>query len=84
MRIKFNAFYWVFFLMILVSGNVCSQQNFGIKCVGNWKGTMHIYNQGILTDSVPVILEVRQQDDSVCRWKMHYLESHQQRLSFGL
>ncbi len=73
MRIKFNAFRWVFFLILLISGTVFSQQNFGLQCVGNWKGTMHIYSQGILTDSVPVVLEIRQQDDSVFRWKMEYL-----------
>lgn len=73
MRIKFNPSFWILFLTILISGTAFSQQNFGLRCIGNWKGTMHIYSQGILTDSVPVILEVRQQDDSVFRWKMHYL-----------
>ena len=73
MRIKIHPFLWSIFLMILFSGNVFSQHNFGLQCVGNWKGTMHIYSEGILTDSVPVILEVRQQDDSVFRWKMEYL-----------
>lgn len=63
----------VAFLAILVSGTVFSQRNFGLQCVGDWKGTMHIYNEGILTDSIRVVLEVRQQDDSVFRWKMHYL-----------
>lgn len=73
MRIKNILFLEIIFCLILVSGNAFSQQNFGLSCAGNWKGTMHIYSEGLLTDSVPVILEVRQQDDSVFRWKMEYL-----------
>lgn len=72
MRIKKTSFLWIIFLIVLTSTTVFSQ-NFGSRCIGNWKGTMHIYSEGILTDSVPVILEVRQQDDSVFRWKMEYL-----------
>lgn len=34
---------------------------------------MHMYNQGRLRDSIPVILEVTQQNDSVFGWKMEYL-----------
>ncbi len=75
MRIKPIQLLWIVFLMVLISGNAFSQQNFGLHCVGNWKGTMHIYSEGALTDSVPVILEVRQQDDSVFRWKMQYLST---------
>ncbi|MCB0686346.1 MAG: hypothetical protein KDC53_07470 [Saprospiraceae bacterium] len=35
-----------------------SQKYFGDHCVGNWKGTMLMYNDGILSDSVAVLFEV--------------------------
>lgn len=73
MHIKKALFTGIVFLTVLVSGTAFSQRNFGLQCVGDWKGTMHIYSEGVLTDSVRVHLEVRQQDDSVFRWKMHYL-----------
>lgn len=72
-RIKRTMLSWLPLLIILISGNAVAQANFGLRCAGNWKGTMHSYSQGVLTDSVPVVLEVSQQDDSVFRWKMEYL-----------
>ncbi len=61
-------------LVILFSQSALAQSgNFGKECIGTWKGTMHIYSQGRLADSVSVILEVKQQNDSVFGWKMDYL-----------
>lgn len=73
MHINPKSSCWIVVLMLLVSGNGFSQPNFGIRCTGNWKGTMHIYSRGALVDSLPVILEVKPQNDSVFQWKMEYL-----------
>lgn len=40
---------------------------------GEWKGVMHMYKQGMQTDSVPIVLEVRPISDSVLVWKTSYL-----------
>ncbi|TSJ46697.1 hypothetical protein [Fluviicola chungangensis] len=47
MHIKIISFLW----MILISGSTFSQQHFGLRCVGKWKGTMLVYSQGILRKS---------------------------------
>lgn len=61
-------------LLILMSQSTIAQTgNFGKECLGTWKGTMHMYSQGRLRDSVSVVLEVTQQNDSVFGWKMDYL-----------
>ena len=61
-------------LLIFISQNAVAQSgNFGKECIGTWKGTMHIYSQGKLVDSVSVVLEVKPQNDSVFGWKMDYL-----------
>ena len=39
---------------------------------GEWKGMMHLYNKGMLTDSVPVVLEIKPLSDSVLSWKTSY------------
>ncbi len=48
-------------------------QHFGDKCVGTWEGTMHIYNNGSLTDSVPVRLSVSALSSSSWKWTTEYL-----------
>ena len=61
-------------LLLLITQSAAAQSgNFGKECIGTWKGMMHMYSQGRLRDSIPVILEVTQQNDSVFGWKMEYL-----------
>ena len=62
-------------LMITATETAYAQQNFGSHCTGNWKGTMYMYSKGILSDSVPVTLNVTPQNDSVFQWKMDYLSA---------
>lgn len=74
MRIKRSIFALLnITLLILLSNSTFAQSDFGNRCAGRWKGTMYMYTQGKLTDSVPVVLEVTQQNDSVFGWKMNYL-----------
>ncbi len=50
------------------------QASFPDRCVGNWTGTMYIYRQGALQDSVAVVLTVaRHADAGAWTWKTEYL-----------
>ncbi len=50
------------------------QTSFPDRCVGTWTGTMYIYRQGVLQDSVTVVLTVsRQTDIGSWTWKTEYL-----------
>ncbi|WP_300664461.1 hypothetical protein [Fluviicola sp.] len=70
---KLSAILKCAFLVLLSQSALAQSGNFGKACSGTWKGMMHIYSQGRLTDSVFVILEVKPQNDSVFGWKMDYL-----------
>jgi hypothetical protein len=53
-----------------------AQVRFADKCVGVWKGTMYIYNRGVLKDSVSVQLTVEQtQEPNVWTWRTAYLSA---------
>ncbi len=70
---KIFAFLTCTLLVLLSQSAVAQSNNFGKECIGTWKGTMHMYSQGRLRDSISVVLEVAQQNDSVFKWKMDYL-----------
>jgi hypothetical protein len=48
---------------------------FGDRCLGTWKGTMHIYQYGILRDSVEVKMSVAKINDTKWTWKTEYLSA---------
>lgn len=51
-----------------------SQDLFGDKCLGVWKGTMYIYNNGNLRDSVLVKMTVEKTNEpTTWTWKTEYL-----------
>jgi hypothetical protein len=45
-----------------------AQPDFIRQCAGNWAGTMLIYQEGIISDSIPVTLEV-EANEAVNTWK---------------
>lgn len=59
---------------ILITLNNVNAQSFPDKCVGTWKGTMHIFSRGSLKDSVKVILTVaKTSQPNEWVWKTEYL-----------
>ena len=46
---------------------------FGDKCIGQWQGTMMLYNQGQLKDSVKVNLHIEKLSPTSWTWKTEYL-----------
>lgn len=63
-------------LIILLGSSVSmsAQTLFPEKCIGVWQGMMHIYNQGILRDSVKVKFTVaKTAEANAWTWKMEYL-----------
>jgi hypothetical protein len=48
---------------------------FPCACVGIWEGTMHIYAQGFLKDSVPVRLTVTDLGNGSWGWRTDYLSA---------
>jgi hypothetical protein len=63
-------------LIILLGSSVSmsAQTLFPEKCIGVWQGMMHIYNQGIIRDSVKVKFTVaKTAEANAWTWKMEYL-----------
>jgi len=59
---------------LLFAGLLQAQNNFVQKCSGNWQGTMYMYHDGKLRDSVPIKLTVANTADTgVWVWKTEYL-----------
>lgn len=62
------------FLFASFSGSLYAQLAFGDQCIGNWEGTMYLYNKGQLRDSVPVQLLVQKTTSpNTWSWKTSYL-----------
>lgn len=62
----------IFFFFL--SKSTVAQQTFVEKCLGGWQGTMYMYNDGIVEDSVPVKLTVAAtKDTGVWVWRTEYL-----------
>jgi hypothetical protein len=60
--------------LILLTINAVYAQSFPDKCVGSWKGMMHISSRGSLKDSVKVILTVAKgSNPNEWAWKTEYL-----------
>lgn len=68
MRISTAALFFIF-----LSHFSFGQNLFPEKCIGKWKGTMHIYASGKIRDSVPVKLTVTPKDSRSWAWKTEYL-----------
>jgi hypothetical protein len=61
-------------LFLSSSFSTFAQTLFPEKCLGVWQGMMHIYNQGILRDSVKVKFTVaKTAEANAWTWKMEYL-----------
>lgn len=61
-------------LLFLLQANAIAQTSFGERCLGTWKGTMYIYGQGTLRDSVKVVLTVAPtQTPTAWTWHTQYL-----------
>jgi hypothetical protein len=61
-------------LFLSSSFSTFAQTLFPEKCLGVWHGMMHIYNQGILRDSVKVKFTVaKTAEANAWTWKMEYL-----------
>lgn len=59
--------------VLLYSLNLNAQPHFGDLCVGEWKGTLYMYNQGLLKDSVPIKLSVtKTESPTIWAWKTEY------------
>ena len=53
-----------------------AQELFPEKCLGTWRGTMHIWQQGHLRDSVPVVFTVKALGAESWTWKTEYLSKN--------
>ena len=61
-------------LFLLISSH-CLQAQILKSWHGEWRGIMHLYSKGMLTDSVPVVLTVNPKSDSILTWKTSYLSA---------
>jgi hypothetical protein len=58
----------------LVSTACSAQVSFPDRCTGTWSGTLYIYRQGLVQDSVPVVLTIsKHADPGAWVWKTEYL-----------
>jgi hypothetical protein len=62
----------ILILLLLISSHFCQAQILK-NWHGEWRGVMHLYSKGILTDSVPVVLTINPISDSILTWKTSYL-----------
>lgn len=64
----------ILIILLIVSLNTVQAQTFPDKCIGTWKGTMHIFSRGSLKDSVKVILTIAKgSKPNEWIWKTEYL-----------
>lgn len=71
----------ILFLLCLCLGSTTglyAQTLFGDKCLGQWQGTMYLYNQGRLKDSVHVKMTIaRRPETNTWTWRTDYLSDKQ-------
>ena len=64
------------FLLLLIAAGFCRQAEgqtlFPEKCLGTWRGMMHIFQFGQQRDSVPVVLTVKAISPDSWSWKTEY------------
>jgi hypothetical protein len=66
----------LFCFLLYAFSLVKAQTPFPEKCLGNWKGMMYIYSQGVLRDSVPVKMTIaKTSDPNTWTWKTEYLSA---------
>jgi hypothetical protein len=53
------------------------RQAFPDRCAGVWSGTMQIFRQGVVVDSVPLLLTIAPEKPGVWLWKTAYLSEKQ-------
>jgi hypothetical protein len=64
----------ILIILFLISMNTVHAQAFPDRCLGTWKGTMHIFSRGSLKDSVKVILTIAKgSKPNEWIWKTEYL-----------
>jgi hypothetical protein len=62
------------FILFVFAPGCRAQKSFPEKCLGNWKGQMLIYKDGVIKDSVKVVLNVtRSEEQHTFGWKTSYL-----------
>lgn len=69
---------WLFlfvFSSLLFSAQ--GQDKFPDRCIGRWGGTLYMYNNGIIRDSVEVLLTIAPINDTSWIWKTEYLSQKQ-------
>lgn len=73
-----RSIFMLFGCILIGSIQTQAQNSFPEQCIGNWQGTLFIYKQGQLRDSIPVQLEVARTGDPVAfQWKTTYMsENH--------
>lgn len=63
-----------FFILFTFSPDCRAQKSFPEKCLGIWKGQMLIYKDGVIKDSVKVVLDVTKSEEKhTFGWKTSYL-----------
>lgn len=63
-----------FLLSVVGFGSTSAQTLFPDRCLGTWEGTLYIFSQGALPDSVPTEMSVALIiEDSTWEWKTSYL-----------
>ena len=70
---RLSHFQTILFAILTTTLSARAQSFFPEKCLGTWKGMMHLYNQGALRDSVPVTFTVaRTAEINVWTWRTEY------------
>ena len=71
-----KVIYFIFLLGFGFSIQLNAQTSFPDKCTGVWSGTMHIYKNGSLKDSVQVKFTVaKTSETNAWTWKTEYLSA---------
>jgi hypothetical protein len=76
-QINISGFYLlILFSLLIANQSTQAQAPFIKKCLGTWQGTMHIYGQGQLRDTVAVRLTVAATADTAAwTWRTEYLSA---------
>jgi len=65
--------YLILCLLMVTPILISAQESFPDQCIGEWKGVMKIYGQGMLKDSLPVSMTITSITDTMAwKWKTIY------------